>query len=154
MGRKYGMAFAPFQGICRVSVWTYHFGQVGPSPALLERREVPSMKKVRREDRASVKHLAAMETELFKEHMPLVEHCGMLQYEDGESRMPGWITLRTNGAAWQCSVKDPDSGCSFTTTGKTLDEVIGVASLLLGCDEAPWEPDAWLTAAKARAKKK
>lgn len=112
------------------------------------------MKRVKREDRASVKHLAAVETETFRQYMPLVEHCCMLQYEDGEPRMPGWITIRTNGAAWQCVVKDPDSASSFTTVGQTLDEVMGTAALLLGCEEAPWEPDSWLAQSKARSKKK
>jgi len=112
------------------------------------------MKRVKQADRAAVKHLAAVESNTFRDLMPLVEHCCMLQYEDGEPRTPGWITLRTNGAAWQCVVKDPDSASSFTTVAQTLDEVVATAALLLGCEEAPWEPDAWLVQSKARSKKK
>jgi hypothetical protein len=95
-----------------------------------------------------------METEAFRQYMPIVEHCGMLQYEDGEPRQPGWFTVRTNGAAWQCVVKDPDSASSFTTTAQTLDEALSTAALLLGCEEAPWEPDQWLAASRAKKGKK
>lgn len=112
------------------------------------------MKKVKREDRASVKNLAALESETFRDLLPLVEHCCCLQYEDGEPRAPGWFTVRTNGAAWQCVVKDPDSASSFTTVAQSVDEALASAALLLGCEEAPWEPDQWLAATKARTKKK
>ena len=112
------------------------------------------MKKVKREDRASVKNLAALESEYFREHLALVEHCCCLQYEDGEPRQPGWITFRTQGAGWQVVVKDPDSASSFIALGKTLDEALDTAALLLGSEEAPWEPDAYLAQSKARAKKK
>jgi hypothetical protein len=112
------------------------------------------MKQVKRQDRASVKHLAPLETELFRELMPLVEHCGMLQYEDGSPRTPGYFTVRTNGSAWIVSVKDPDSANSFPTVGKTLDEALTTAALLLGCEEAPWEPDVYLQATQRKANKK
>jgi hypothetical protein len=102
------------------------------------------MKKVKREDRASVKNLAAVESEHFRDHLALVEHCCCLQYEDGSPRQPGWFTVRTSGAAWQVVVKDPDSCSSFTVVARTLDEALDSAALLLGCEEAPWEPDAFL----------
>ena len=112
------------------------------------------MKKVKKADRASVKHLAPLETELLRDHLSIVEHIAMMQYDDGESREPGWITVRTTGAAWQVVVKDPDSASSFTAVGKTLDEALGTAALLLACEEAPWEPDTYLAASNARKRKK
>lgn len=112
------------------------------------------MKKVKREDRASVKNLAAVESEVFRDLLPLVEHCCCLQYEDGSSRWPGWLTMRTNGAAWQVVVKDPDSCSCFTVTDKTLDGALANAALLLGCEEAPWEHDAFLAKTQAAQKKK
>lgn len=99
------------------------------------------------------KHLAAMETELFSRLMPLVEHCATRQYDDGEPREPGWFTVKTQGAAWCVQVKDPDGSCAFTAVAETLDKAFETAALLLACDEAPWEPDAFLAAAKARKKK-
>jgi len=112
------------------------------------------MKRVKKDSASPVKHLAAIETDLLREQLALVEHCSCLQYEDGEPRQPGWFTVRTIGSAWQCVVKDPDSAMSFTTVGKTLDEALGSAALFLACEEAPWEPDTWLASARAKQKKK
>lgn len=85
-----------------------------------------------------------IETEKFKDLMPLVEHCAIRQYEDGTPRETGWITIKTAGAAWVCQVKEPDGGCSFSAVGETIDKAIETAALLLACEEAPWEPDQWL----------
>lgn len=112
------------------------------------------MRKVSRSEAGKVKHLAALESEVLRDHMSLVEHCALMQYDDGESREPGWLTIRTTGAAWQVVVKDPDSACSFTAVAKSLDEALSTAALLLGCEEAPWEPDAYLSASKARKGRK
>lgn len=151
---RYGMASRPFKGICRVSSWRRPGGDRGHVEQLLRRWEYPSMKKVKREDRSPVKNLAALESELFRDHLALVEHCCCLQYEDGSPRQPGWVMVRTSGAAWQVVVKDPDSACSFTVVAKTVDEAFESAALLLGCEEAPWEPDAYLAQSQARNKKK
>jgi len=78
----------------------------------------------------------------------------LMQYEDGTPRVPGWITIKTQGAAWQVQVKDPDSCSSFAAVGPTLDQAIETAALLLACDDAPWEADKWLADAANRAKKK
>lgn len=112
------------------------------------------MKRVRKADASKVKHLAALESEVFRDLMPIVEHCALMQYDDGEQREPGWITIRTSGAGWQVVVKDPDSASSFISLAKTLDEALSTAALLLGCEEAPWEPDAYLSSSKARKGKK
>ena len=98
-------------------------------------------------------HLAPVESEFFGKLMQLVEHCAMRKYDDGDAREPGWFTVKTQGAAWVVQVKDPDSACSFSAVGETLDKALETAVLLLGCDEAPWEPDTFLAAAKARKKK-
>lgn len=116
--------------------------------------ERPDMKK-----KASVaamgdsKHLAPLESRYFHDLLALVEHCAVRKYDDGDSREPGWVNIKTQGAAWIVQVKDPDSCCSFSAVGETLDKALESAVLLLGCEEAPWEPDAYLSAAKARKKK-
>jgi len=101
----------------------------------------------------NVKHLAPVETKIFGELLSLVEHCAIRQYDDGDTREPGWITIKTQGAAWVVQVKDPDSAASFTALGSSLDQALETAALMLSCDEAPWEPDTFLAAAKARKKK-
>ena len=100
------------------------------------------------------KYLAPVETEFLKELMSLIEHCCCRAYDDGDPREPGWVTIKTSGAAWVVQVKDPDSAMSFSAVGATVDKALETAALLLGCDEAPWEPDQWLAANAARKKKK
>lgn len=99
---------------------------------------------------ASERHLCDMQTELFKAHLPLLEHCAIRQYDDGDSREVGWLQIGTNGSAWYVRVKDPDSGMSFTAIGATVDQALDTAALHLGCDEAPWEIDPYLRSKKPR----
>lgn len=101
-----------------------------------------------------VKHLAPVESNIFTNLMPLVEHCAIRRYDDGEQREPGWFTVKTQGSAWVVQVKDPDGAVSFSAVGQTLDNALETAALLLACDEAPWEPDRFLAGQKATGKKK
>lgn len=123
----------------------------------------PASSEIRRYGRPTVKkktalsaaggdarHLAKMETDYFADLMPLVEHCAIMRYDDGEAREPGWVTIKTLGAAWVVQVKDPDAGVSFQFVSESLDKALEGATLLLACDDAPWQPDAFL---KARKKK-
>jgi len=118
--------------------------------------EYPSMKKRLPKGAGvdGVKHLAPMETNRFADLMPLVEHCALRQYDDGEPRETGWITIRTNGSAWTVQVKDPDGCVSFAAVAETLDKALDTAALLLACDDAPWEEDRSLKQQKASKKLK
>jgi len=120
------------------------------------RWEKPSMKKrvAKGALAGDAKHLAPIETNRFSDLMPLVEHCAFRKYDDGDPREPGWITIKTQGAAWCVQVKDPDGCVSFTAVGQSLDQALDTAALLLACDEAPWEPDSFLSASRARKGKK
>lgn len=100
------------------------------------------------------KHLAPVETNRFSDLLSLIEHCAVRKYDDGDPREPGWITIKTQGAAWCVQVKDPDGAVSFTAVGGTLDQALETAALLLACDEAPWEPDRFLAAQQQQKKKK
>jgi len=117
--------------------------------------EWPSMKKriAKGAGDGDAKHLAPVETTRFADLMSLVEHCAFRRYDDGDPREPGWVTIKTQGAAWCVQVKDPDAAVSFTAVGQTLDQALETAGLLLACDEAPWEPDQFLAASRARKKK-
>lgn len=119
------------------------------------RRELPVMQKKKiAASGGSERHRAPVETEVFSGLMPLVEHIALTQYDDGDSREPGWITIKTQGRAWVVQVKDADAGVSFAVVGETLDRALETAALLLGCDEAPWEHDQWLTKKMPQKKKK
>lgn len=101
-------------------------------------------KKLGKLDDKQTKHLAALESTILGGLLPLIEHCAVRQYDDGDSRETGWFTVKTTGAAWVIQVKDPDSGCSFSAVADTVDKALETAALLLSCDDAPWEPDQWL----------
>jgi hypothetical protein len=100
-------------------------------------------------------HLAAVESNVFGQLLELVKHCCITRYDDGDPRKPGWFTIKTMGSAWVVQVKDPDAALSLTATGQTLDDALTLADLLLGSEEAPWEPDQFLRkqAAPPRNKK-
>lgn len=98
-------------------------------------------------------HLAAMETNLLVRHQALVAHCAEIKYDDGEPRQPGWFTVKTMGSAWVIEIKDPDSCSRLVVVQQTLDDALTLAQLLLEAEEAPWESDPWLVAARAKKKK-
>jgi len=94
--------------------------------------------------KAGVLHLAAVESDLFSKHLPIVQHCSHTMYDDGSVRKPGWITIKTMGSTWVVEVKDPDSCSRMTVVQQTLDDALTMASVLLESEEAPWENDPWL----------
>jgi len=114
----------------------------------------PSMKKkTAKEGDPGQRHLAALESDILRDLLPLVEHMGVTRYDDGDVRLTGWVTIKTQGAAWVVQVKDPDSGNSFQVVDAALDKALETTSLMLACDEAPWSPDPFLAQQKARKKK-
>lgn len=101
----------------------------------------------------TAKHLAPMETIILRDHLPILEHCAMTQYEDGDPRKPGWITLKTFGSTWQFEVKDPDTLQMMRVAAPTFDEAVVLLGLLLGSEDAPWEPDVWAQQQAKKSKK-
>lgn len=99
-------------------------------------------------------HLAPIESNVLAKLFNLVQHCAVVRYDDGESRQPGWFTVKTAGSAWVVQVKDPDSCCSLQAIGNTLDDALALADLLLGADDAPWEVDRFLKKQEAEKRKK
>jgi len=99
------------------------------------------VKKVKLSERSAVKHLAAIESEYFKEVISVVASLAMLQYDDGSPRQPSYLGVWSNGATWFVRITDKDSDASLTCEGRTLDEALDVLSLHLEADQAPWEPN-------------
>lgn len=133
----------------------FRSGERFPVPTeALQQWEYPSMAIKKRSAAVQAgKHLASVESSLLASLLPLVEHCSHREYDDGSPREVGWFTVKTTGAAWVVQVKDPDGCCSFSAVADTIDKALQTAALLLACDEAPWEPDSWLHAAKMKKKK-
>jgi len=116
--------------------------------------EFPAMKKKQlATDDSNVRHLVAMESNFLHDLVPLIEHMGVTRYDDGDARMTGWVTIKTQGGAWVVQVKDPDSGNSFQVVDASLDKALEGASLMLACDAAPWSPDPFLKRQDAKKKK-
>lgn len=147
--------FRPWKGWC----WraAYPKGESGVAARVIAPPPELCVKKVKPGGAAAggdVNHLAAMETNVFKDLVNLVAHCAVIRYEDKSVRRPGWWTAKTQGAGWIVEVKDPDSACRLQATGNTLDDALALADLLIGGEDAPWEPDPWLAQQRPGAKKK
>lgn len=141
-------------GIWTVGVWPRSAVGWWPSDSLcLFKRPVVKKKAAAANASGDARHLAAVESEHFKDMLSLVEHCAIVRYDDGDSRQPGWFTVKTLGAAWLVQVKDPDGACSFQFVSDTLDKALEGAALLLSCDQAPWQPDPFLAREKGKGKK-
>ncbi len=100
------------------------------------------MKRVKVADRGRVKHLAALETDYFHDVFSVVQALASLQYDDGSSRQPGYLGIWTQGSAWVVRLTDKDAEAQLTCEGKSLDEALNLLALLLGAEDAPWEPTA------------
>jgi hypothetical protein len=137
-------------GICVVARVPSGVDARSHDPRIIRWRDCTVKKKSSATVATGAKHLAPVDSDIFSDLLPLVEHCSIRTYDDGDPREPGWFTVKTSGAAWVVQVKDPDGGVSFSAIGETLDKALQTAALLLACDEAPWEVDAFLRAKKKR----
>lgn len=135
------MAFRPYRGCHAVEKWSVVKGTIALRGHILWHRERGSVKKVKVGDRSSVKHLAAVETEVLRDMMPIIEFQALLQYEDGSPRQAGYIGTWTNGSVWFARATDKDADATLTMEGRTWDEAMGLLSLHLAAENAPWEPN-------------
>lgn len=146
--------FAPFRGLFRCWRGPFKVGDF-PRPGDPALKRVPDVKKkVAAASGPGERHLAPVESEILRDFLSIIEHCAVVQYDDGDPRQPGWITVRTQGRAWVADVKDPDSGCSFRLLATTFDELLESLQELLSCDQAPWEPDHYLKSKAKQPRKK
>lgn len=153
-GAKYLLSWWPGKGICLVGRIRVVTKVVSPVWSDLKRRWPRMAIRKRKSDVNGVTNLVEMSSKFFSDLLPLIEHCSARQYDDGSPRAPGWFTVKTQGSAWVCQVKDPDTCCSFTSVAATIDQALETAALMLASDEAPWERDTFLEGMKAREKKK
>jgi len=77
--------------------------------------------------------------------LPLIrQSCSATQYEDGSSRVPGYLWLMNRTTAFEVIMFDPDSGSRLPARGADLDSALILLEKLLGTNDAPWEQDRWL----------
>lgn len=93
---------------------------------------------------SDARHLAALESALFSQHLPVLEHLAVTRYDDGDPRVNGWIRFGVLGSAWTMDVKDPQTQLAFRLVDQSVDSLWNTAALLLGCEEAPWVHDPYL----------
>lgn len=103
---------------------------------------------------AVVTNSAAMESQIFDKLVCLRAHCAVNRYDDGEPRRTGWFTVKTMGNVWVVQLKEPDTALSLSVTGQSLDDALVLADLMLQSEDAPWEPDAFLSTSRGPNKKR
>lgn len=149
-----GIGYQPHRGFYPMAVFPERGGRGKPRATWSRPEWVVKKKLVQGPAGGSAAaHLAAVESNVFANLTNLVAHCSMTRYDDGDARKPGWFTVKTMGASWVVQVKDPDGKCSMNLTAQSLDDALALADMLLGAEDAPWEPDPFL-AGMANGKKK
>jgi len=98
-------------------------------------------------------HLAALESTLFGQLLPFLEHLAVRAWDDGTPRTPGSAILRTDNAHWKLILKEPDAKLQLPLVASTIDDLFALAALALEGEEAPWEHDRWAQGQKAPVKK-
>lgn len=145
-------SYRRFQGMALLGISRSRDG--GRSWVVIRREEYPDMKKRKPAGEGpSARHLASLDPPYEPGLLPLVEHCALLQYDEGEPRKPGKFFVEVMGTAWRVMVKDPDTKTQFTAVGLTLAAALEAAALFLACDDAPWEPDVFALERDGKKKK-
>jgi len=134
------ISFAPFRGLFVVRKRRKTWGRAAGDGELLERRRRPDVRKVKVSQRSTVKNLAPLQTLYLKEVQSVVDALAMLQYDDGTPRQPGYLGIWTNGSTWVVRISDKDADAQLTAEGRSLDEALDTLDVLLGTEDAPWEP--------------
>lgn len=137
---EYVISALPFRGQCIIGVKRKTWGRAPGDGVVVQMRERPSVKKVKIGQASAVRHIAAMESEVLRDHLAIVEFLALLQYEDGSPRQPGYVGIWTQGSAWVVRASDKDADAALTCEGRTLDEALSLLAMLLGAEDAPWEP--------------
>jgi len=97
-------------------------------------------------------HLAAVETEILGRCPQVVAHLCHVAYDDGSPRQPGTVTIRVRGSTWSVEARDWDACARLVASATTCDDAFALLDLLLGSDNAPWEPDRYLEEKKPQKK--
>jgi hypothetical protein len=76
------------------------------------------------------------------------------KYDDGTPRTPGYVTVRNRVSTFEVTVYDVDGCCRLSSRAGKLDDALSLVEQLLGVEDAPWEPDRYLTEQAAKVPKK
>lgn len=148
-----GMEYLPFSGYWWDTTFdrgAYPHGRIG---RLLKDDGRPKVRKPKVGEKSSVKHLAALESEMMRDHMAVLEALAMMQYADGTPRKAGFLGVFTDGDQWCVFLKDNTGQCKLPARGRTWDEMMDALQILLESEDAPWEPDDLAERKKERRRK-
>jgi len=137
---EYVITAKPFRGLFVTELRRKTWGRAGGDGELLEQRRRPDVKKVKVADRSSVKHLASLDSVVLGQHPAVIDSLGLLQYSDGSPRQSGYLGVWVQGSVWVVRLTDKDADATLTCEGRTFDEALSTLNLMLGADDAPWEP--------------
>lgn len=89
-------------------------------------------------------HIAPLESKILAKQLGLVHHMAATRYTDGTARVPGTVSITTQGVSWVVTINDVDSCARLRVLAATLDAALLHAATLISEPEAPWEPAPWL----------
>jgi hypothetical protein len=75
----------------------------------------------------------------------MLRHITETSYDDLTPRTPGYYWVMNREVAFEVIVFDPDSGCRLPCRAADYDTAMMLAERLLGVEDAPWEPDRFLS---------
>lgn len=133
-------------------------GSVAPEVYYLdpnERRSLMKRRSVVSPD-AAIRPALPHESKVFLRLTALCEFLSATVYDDGTARTPGYFWFSNRGTLYELTLFDPDAGARLPLVAKTIDDAFAAADLTLRAEDAPWQPDKYLTEQleKRRPKKK
>lgn len=137
--------YLPWRGLYPLSSWKGSDTLSGRTPHVTWEEIEMRKKKIQAVGSADgPSRLASSETKILTALPNVVDHCCVTRYDDGSARATGWITIKTVGPMWVVAVKDPDGCCQMMCSATALDDALALADVMLGADDAPWQPDPFL----------
>jgi len=104
--------------------------------------EVVAMKRKTKTDAGAVVSAQAnRESKILGQFPHMIEHLTAKLYDDNTQRQPGTVTIGTVGSMFRVTARDPDADMQLPAIMPSLDDALVQLELLLGMDEAPWEPN-------------
>jgi len=84
----------------------------------------------------------------------LIQFLTARSYEEGGARLPGRFWFEVQGTAFVVTLFDLDQALKVAVRAGTLDDVFAAVELLLGAENAPWEPDQYQVERRAKTGKR
>jgi len=135
--------------------WASKRGPVSVWPDDWSYEELKGMKRKGKPQESSVVTAqASTRTTMMAQCPHLVEHLAVRVYDDGQMRQTGRVMIDVIGSMWRVIAKDIDSGLQLVVYMPSLDDALLSLELLLGADEAPWEPDPYARGTGGKKSKK